>query len=125
MAIRTDGDTVKAVITTSLSAAEVLATFIPVASDMVDELDDDTDMDDTRLTNIETWLTAHLIAMSKERQAVDEKLGDATVKYGAKLGMHLEATTYGQVALQLDTSGTLKRLGKETVKVRAIKSFNS
>ena len=63
------------------------------------------------LQEIQAQLAAHLIAMSRERQAESESIGgEASVKYGGKTGEGLKATTYGQNALTLDCSGSLARL---------------
>ena len=71
------------------------------------------------LKEIERWLTAHLISITKERLTTEEKLGEATVKY-AQGG---ETQTYWDMVLLLDTCGGFKNLGKRAVKVTAITSF--
>lgn len=121
---RTTATEVKEIITTSLTDAAI-DNYINVATDMVDELDEDTTLTDSRLILIEQWLTAHLIAITKERQGSKEKVGDAEITYSGKFGMNLQSTTYGQTAAMLDTSGTLAQLGKKKIDITAITSFES
>jgi|APSaa5957512535_1039671.scaffolds.fasta_scaffold05366_10 hypothetical protein len=76
----------------------------------------DTDL----LTEIETWVAAHLFAVSLERQAKEEKTGEAGVKYMGEDGKGLESTTYGQTAITLDHTGTLADLGKRKARIDTI-----
>ncbi len=55
---------------------------------------------------IERWVSAHLYAMSDQTYA-EKWTGKAKMVAHGKTGMHLEATKYGQVAMDLDTSGCL------------------
>ena len=64
------------------------------------------------LVEIETWLAAHFYAMSD--QPYSEKTTEgASAKFQGKTGMHLQATKYGQTAMDLDWSGTLRAVGSE------------
>lgn len=99
--------------------------FITVASLVVDDLDSGTTLSDAVLTEIERWLAAHLISITRERQAKIEKLGEAEISYAGQFGMDLKSTTYGQMASMLDTSGMLARLGKKALVIKAITSFDS
>lgn len=120
---RTTAAEVKEIIPdTSLTDAQV-GYFIDVATEMVDDLDADTTLDDARLVFIEQWLTAHLIASTVERMGKTEKIGDAQVTYMGEFGKNLDSTPYGQMAAMLDTSGTLRALGKKKITVRAVTSF--
>jgi len=62
--------------------------------------------------------------MTKSRVTTEEKLGEAAVKYAGKFGMNLDATPYGQIAKQLDTTGKLATIGKQVAYMKAIKSFD-
>lgn len=64
------------------------------------------------LKEIEKWIAAHMIAISKERQARDEGAGTAYIKYAGEWKMGLQQTSYGQMAIALDTSGTLVNIAK-------------
>jgi len=73
---------------------------------------------------IERWLTAHMIAMTRERMAEREEAGSANIKYLGKAGMGLEGTPYGQMVLDLDTTGSFASLGGKVVRTTAIESFD-
>jgi len=75
---------------------------------------------------IETYLAAHLINISRERQAAKESAGTADIQYTGKYEMGLMMTSYGQMVLSLDTSGTFASLGKRTIKIQAVEEdFNN
>jgi hypothetical protein len=122
MATRTTATEVKQIMDTSLSDA-VVEYYITVAAEMVDDLDANTTLGGTRLEEIERWLTAHLIAITRERQGQREKIGDAEITYSGKFAMNLQSTTYGQTAAMLDISGTLAQLGRKKVSIKAVTSF--
>lgn len=96
--------------------------YINIASDVVDDLDA-TVLDSTRLKDIERFLTAHLIMVTKDRMGTKERVGDAEVSYPNIFGPGLNASTYGQMVLQLDSTGTLANLGKKVISITAITSF--
>ena len=88
-----------------------LTPFITVANELVTELCIDSGYTDTRLTLIETWLSAHFYQIRD--QAVDtEKAGSVSVKYQYKIGLHFQQTKYGQMAMVIDTAGNLAALSK-------------
>ena len=60
----------------------VVDEFITAANLTVTEiLGSDTTLSTSQKAEIERWLTAHLISITKERLTTEEKLGEATVKY--------------------------------------------
>lgn len=120
---RTTSTEVELIIDTNVSAA-VMNALIDTANLMVTNILGDTDLGDTTLEKIECWLTAHLIAIGWERQATDEKLGDASIKYSGVFGEGLKSTTYGQMVLMLDTSGLMSKSIKKGASLRAITSFD-
>jgi len=70
---------------------------------------------------IERWLTAHLMAVSRERQSTEEEVLSARARYAGKTAMGLDATLYGQQAKTLDTSGKLANsLSKRRATLTAI-----
>jgi len=71
---------------------------------------------------IEKWLTAHMIASSKQRQGLIEKLGDAAITYTGKFETELKSTTYGQMVLTLDISGKMGKIGKREASIYTITS---
>lgn len=85
--------------------------FITVANELVTELCTDSSYTDSRLTLIETWLAAHFYQIRD--QAVDtEQAGSVRVQYQYKIGLFLQQTKYGQMAMSLDTAGNLAALSK-------------
>jgi len=121
---RTTADLVNEILDTELTDT-VIDAFIAVANSLVTEKLGTSSLGDTRLIQIETWLTAHLIASTLERMPETETLGDASIKYIGKYWKGLEATPYGQNVLLLDTTGLLGLLGKKAVSIIAIESFDS
>ena len=108
---------VRVIITTALLDAAIDA-YIAIANPMVTNTVM-CGLGAAVLKEIERWLTAHLISITQERITTEEKLGEATVKYatGGK------TQSYWDMVLFLDTCGSFKNLGKRSVKVTAITSF--
>ena len=72
---------------------------------------------------IERWFTAHMIACSTYRTATEEKVGEASIKYTGQFRENLSSTPYGQMVLQLDTTGKMANIGKKSASIYAVKSF--
>ncbi len=123
MAVRTSAADVKAIMDSSLLDAEV-DVYIEIANPIVTDVMDGSGVGTTRLEEIERWLTAHLISITRERMGDTEKLGEASIKYIGKFGMGLESTPYGQTVLLLDTSGAFGDQGKVAISITAITSFD-
>ena len=88
----------------------ILTPFIGIAHLIVDENLVDSGYTAARLKEIERWLSAHFVAI-RDKRISDEKIGEVAVSYDrAGLGKGLEATTYGQQALMLDSSGLLMQV---------------
>ena len=65
-----------------------------------------------RLQLIELWLSAHFVAI-RDPLFTDIRTGQESLKLQvAKPGDGFEATSYGQQAVRLDPTGTLKQLGE-------------
>jgi hypothetical protein len=64
------------------------------------------------------YLTAHAISFSAGHGAKTQmQLGDASESYATAIfGDMLKGTTYGQMAMMLDTNGCLAKLGKRAAK---------
>lgn len=125
MAIRTSISEVKQIISTSLVDGDITA-MIDFANRWLNVINWKVTLTEAELKDIETWLTAHFISVSKEKATVKEKVGEASVEYVNEFAMNLASTLYGQTALLLDTSGTLSSLskGKMQASIRAVTSFN-
>jgi len=77
------------------------------------------------MKEIERWLTAHLISLTRERQAIREEAGGTRIDYTGKFGEGLKATTYGQTVMLLDTTGKLASYdGRHSVSIFAIPNFD-
>jgi len=72
------------------------------------------------LTEIEKWLTAHLITISRERMAAKEEAGGARIEYIGAFGAGLSSTPYGQTAIALDNTGTLLALSNGTKSIKIV-----
>ena len=102
-----------------------LVPFIRVANLLVSKVFANvTTLSDAQKKEVERYLAAHFIAMTRVRQKRTEALGDANVTYAGNMSMvtgaTLANTTYGQLALLADTSGTLARVGKKRIVFEAI-----
>lgn len=70
---------------------------------------------------IELYLSAHLVALHPdERQLTQQKIGEADDRFGGTFGDMLTFTQFGQMALFLDSTGTLDGLGGDTVEIDTI-----
>lgn len=115
--MRVTADEVKAVIDTSLTDAQIEA-YIGSANVMVTDLI--TGLSDDVTKEIERWLTAHMIASTRERVAKEEGAGGAYIKYTGEYGRHLNSTQYGQMVIALDTTGAFASAGMKRVVIKAI-----
>jgi len=120
---RTNATDVKLILDTELSD-EIVTAFIGDANLIVTHyLGDVNSLLDTQKESIEKWLTAHLLAVSMERQAETEEVRYAKIKYQGKTGLNLDATLYGQQVKLLDTSGTLADgMGMKKITFEAIEA---
>ena len=99
--------------------------YILSAHLLVTDVLGDSSLSTNRLTDIEKWLTAHLIASTQIRMATREKVGNAEVEYADKFGEGLNSTPYGQMVLLLDKTGVFAGIGKRVASIYAVKSFTA
>ena len=127
MATRVSADEVKEILDTTLTDSAIEA-FIGAANLTVTKILGDEDLTDDELKEIERWLTAHLIACTRERQIMKEAVGQASVTYAGVTKTGLDATLYGQQVKLLDTTGLLAQqesdLGKRQASIYAVTSFD-
>jgi len=76
------------------------------------------------LKEVERWMAAHMIAVTRERQAKKEGAGGASIEYAGEFGAGLRSTSYGQMVLALDTTGAMAALAGQKMVVYAVKSFD-
>jgi len=107
-----------------VSESDITTHYIPTANALVTKIyEDNTEMTDTLLEEVERWLTAHLIAVSRSRTTTNEKVGDASVSYTGTFSEGLKSTPYGQMVLALDITGMMGRIGKRVASIYAVTSF--
>lgn len=119
MALVTDAQ-VKAIIDTARDTTP----FIDTADLIINEEFVGSSLSVGRLTQIELYLAAHFVAITEERGGLKmEKMGDATDEMDTDMfSAGFGSTRYGQQALALDSSGTLKSLSSPglTAKFRLV-----
>jgi hypothetical protein len=112
---RTTDAAVKEIIETGLNTMP----FIMAASTLVTAYLESSGLPESQLTEIERWWTAHLVTI-REPRPHQTRLGESSVTFvEGDLGKGLESSFYGQVVLQLDTSGTLAGATTEDALKRA------
>lgn len=123
MANRTSIQNVKDIMATALTDPQIQA-IIKQANEMVTRTLGGEGMEEALLEDIETWLTAHIIAIGKERQVLSEKVGDIWLTYNKNPNGFFQSTTYGQFVLVLDSSGKFQQATKQRASIVAIKQIN-
>ena len=117
--MRTTEATVKAIIDTGLEDNEITP-LIALANRQITNTLGGTTLASDVLTDIETWLTAHYIAIGKERQTEEERVQDLWVVHQGKFGEALRSTTFGQMVITLDTTGLMENATKQKASITAI-----
>jgi len=120
---RVTTDDVKEIMDNCPLSDDIVSTYIDIASAFINkvfDLESGTCTDD--YVEMERWLTAHLISVTRFRSVKEEKLENATVKYTGYWSKGLESTSYGQVVLMLDREGKMAAAGKQAATIYAIKS---
>ncbi len=120
---RTTAAEVKEIMDTDLSEAQI-DPYVDSAHVFVEAALSGKNLSEFTLKEIERWMTAHMIALTRERTAQSEEAGGAKIVYAGEWGKDLDATSYGQMAKMLDTTGTLTAMnqGKKPAFLRAVKS---
>lgn len=90
-----------------------LTPFINVAQVLVDTVLGGTTLAPVVVRTIGIYLAAHF-AFLKEGQIKSEKIGDSSTTYNIESGQGLSSTTYGQMALALDTTKKLAKANSTT-----------
>lgn len=110
----------------TIATPEQITSLINAAHVVISNtLGSDTTLSAAQLEEIERWYTAHLVSLTVDRQAQRIEIGGDTNEEYAKLGKNLEATTYGQTVLMLDTTGKLASLARKRVSINAVTSFTT
>ena len=106
MANRVTAADVKVIIKTTLADADITK-FITDANVFVNVYLSNKINDNELLAEIEKYTAAHFIAITIERQTTTEKMGELTLQFNDINEIGLKSTTYGQMACNLDYTGTL------------------
>lgn len=103
-------------------ADPIVEAYISGAEAFIAENLSGTNLAESTLKEIERWLSAHLIAISRERQSKKESAGKAAIEYAGAWGEGLKMTSFGQTAIALDSTGTLSNLSMKQITFFAIPS---
>ena len=119
MGSRVGADAVKEIIPTDLADDVVLTNMIDTANLFVDTHIAASGLTDAILTKIELYLAAHFVALTEERGGLlESEFGDAREQYADVYGKGFGSTRFGQLALSLDSTGTLAGLGTGELKAQ-------
>lgn len=91
---------------------DVLQSFIDGANTFVTAQLGGKGLSTALLTEIERWIAAHMVSHTRERQIKKAGAGGAEVEYTGLWGKGLNGTSYGQMAVMLDTSKTLEAMAQ-------------
>lgn len=102
----------------------VLTPFLALAALVAEEDLADSGLSEARLTQIETWLAAHFSCIKSPLSESEGAKGLSVAYQRGQAGQGLRSTQYGQTAIELDSSGTLKALadgtGASSVEIGAV-----
>ncbi len=122
MARVTEADVLE-IIDTTLGTGEI-DPFITTANLIVEGYLASTTLTETSLTEIEKYLSAHCLSV-KDQRVKSEKVDVLGTTYTGTFGDGLKLTQYGQMAILLDTSGTLGKMTEKGYVGRASMSMMS
>lgn len=122
MAVRVTATEVKQILDNSKLTDTVVGAYITGANQLVTEVLGSSSLGDDLLKEIERWLTAHMIATTRERVAAEEGAGGAYIKYTGSYEQNLRSSPYGQHVLVLDTTGKFASLGGRSARIVAIET---
>ena len=116
-------DRVRAIIETDLTNDQINP-YLAAAEVMLLNAFRDKVIDTVTREELKVWLTAHYIAVTRQRVSTKEAAGGASIEYAGVYGAALESTPWGQTAMALDTTGSLKAASgkKGNIQLIAIQS---
>lgn len=120
---RTTPDKVRRILDTDLDNPHIEA-YIEGANQLVTAILEGKNLTDELMENIERWLTAHMIASTRDREAIMQKAGPAEQRFSDIFEKRLDSTSYGQMAIALDPTGGLFDLSvqRRPIRIHAIRS---
>ena len=110
MSARATEADVKGIIDTTLEAENVTP-FLRAANVLVTDILASEGYGATLMTEIETWLAAHFVAV-RDPRVTKENFGDAGQTFEGKTSLGLNGTRYGQQVLLLDHHGRFAQVTK-------------
>ena len=114
---RATADGVKEIVSTSLSDDVVEAHCVDTANLYVDTHLLSAGHSNATLEKIELFLAAHILSLMEERGSLKGgKFGDASEFLADVYSEGFRSTRFGQLAISLDSSGTLAALGSAKLK---------
>lgn len=121
MTTRVTESEVKEIMDTDLTV-EQITPYLISANSFVTGVFASVTIDDSVLKEIERWLAAHMVSLTKERVSQEEGAGGAYIKWAGKFGEKLSATQYGQMVMSLDYTNTLSNLegGKKEASIYVV-----
>lgn len=123
MAIRVTAIEVKAIMPGVVILDDTVDLYIAAGSPLIDSVFGSSNVDALTI-QIEKWFIAHMIASTQSRMSIEEKVGDASVKYHDWKGDGLSSTPYGQMILLLDRLGLMANIGKRAASMYAVENFD-
>lgn len=120
MAWRVTQEEVRATIdnNTTLSLASFIDTATAV-TDYVSSQDSDSVLTTALLKEIERYLAAYYYEF-RDQAFSDKKTGDAGAKFQGEFGMGFDSNKWGQAAMRIDASGTLRKMNKGSAKAKSV-----
>ena len=113
---------VRGIIETGLTDAQI-SQYMETAEVMLLNAFRDKVIDTVTREELKVWLTAHYIAVTRQRVSTKEAAGGASIEYAGVYGAALESTPWGQTVMALDTTGALKAtLKKGNIQIISIQS---
>ena len=97
-----------------ITTTKAIQPFIEAAVAITDDCFEGVTISNALLKQVQTWLAAHLIAMT-EPGVRSERVLSAAVTYDGRTDMGLDGSRFGQMAKTLDSTGCLANLGKRQV----------
>lgn len=121
MTVRVTAKEVKMILDNSSLSDPIVDTYILGANALVNSTlgTGTTDL----LKEIERWMAAHMISVTRERMAKKEGAGGALIEYTGEYKGGLDSSPYGQMVKTLDTTGAMATLGLKSANSYAVKSF--
>ena len=107
MAIRVTSAEVIAILGDDNADLTNVSAFIAMATLLTDKCSD-AGLAAADCKEVERWLSAHLVATGARRLVKSNSVGPISESFDSKIDYGLRGTAFGQQALALDTTGTLK-----------------